>query len=75
MFVEIVFALLHFFFVEHAGVTELAVCESVNDRAAEVIACYIVDDGTDVSTKCCEENDEEYIKLTRSSVICGRSNN
>lgn len=74
MIIEIVFTLLHLFLIQHTEVAPTAVGEAIDDWAAKIVACQIVDRGTAVCSYSREENDKPNVKISGSRVVGSWSN-
>ena len=74
MIIEIVLTLLHLFLIQHTEVAPTAVGEAIDDRAAEIVTCQIVDRSAAVGSSCRKENDQPNVEITGGRVV-GRGSN
>ena len=69
--VEVALALLHFLLVEQAEVAPAAVGKAVDDGAAQIAACKVVDGGSAVGTERGGQDDEPHVEMATGSEVGG----
>lgn len=75
VFVEVFLAFFHFFLIEETHLSPFAVCETIDDRATEILSCYVIDCGSEVSAKGGEEYYEPDIEVPSCCVVGCRGDN
>ena len=75
MIVKVFLTSLDLFLIEQTHLSPFAVGKLIDDWAPHVEGDEIVDTGTDVSSQCSKDDNEENVQRTAGSMIGGRCDN